>query len=56
MKLKRKLFINKRNGQGSITLTKDTINSLTKNNKKPKYISFEILTKKEVSELKKLNG
>jgi len=55
MKLTRKIFCNKANGQYSITLPRETILLLkNKNNSPPKKISFEILTKKDISELKKL--
>lgn len=55
MKLIRKISYNKTNGQGSITIPRKTILSLkNKNNSLPKQISFEILDKKEINELKKL--
>jgi hypothetical protein len=55
MKITRKVFCNKANGQFSFTLPKETVMLLkNKNNSPPKKISFEILTNKEINELKKL--
>lgn len=52
MKLTRKLFCNRANGQYSITLPKEAMKIIkNKNNSTPKKISFEILTKKEKAEL-----
>jgi len=55
MKLTRKTFYNKANGQCMITIPKKAVLLLkNKDNSPPKKISFEILTKKEISELKKI--
>ena len=51
MKIIRKIFINKRNGQASLTLPKEVIEKLTNNNtlKIPKKISLEIINPKDIS-------
>ena len=54
MKLTRKAFYNKANGQCMITIPRKTVLLLKKKNVLPKKISLEILTSKEIKELKKL--
>lgn len=56
MKLTRKIFYNKRNNQGSITLPAKDLKKIQEETKKktlPKTISFEILTPSEKKDLKK---
>jgi hypothetical protein len=58
MKLTRKLFYNKRNGQASLTLPSKQLKKIQQcmNSDKPiKKLSFEILTKKEINNLKNGN-
>lgn len=51
MKITRRLFINKRNGQGSLTLPKKILEDLKKDlkiDKYPKKISLEIISPKRL--------
>ena len=51
MKIIRSLFINKRNGQGSVTLPREVLDKLREDlrtNKYPKKISLEVLSPKEI--------
>lgn len=54
MKIERKVFINRANGQGSITIPSKILKDLAKaNGKYPKRISFEILnSKSKVGDIK----
>jgi len=51
LKIIRSLFINKRNGQGSVTLPREVLDKLREDlrtNKYPKKISLEVLSPKEI--------
>jgi len=55
MKLIRRLFINRRNGQASLTIPKSVVDRLQENlkvNKQIKKISLEILDLKEVEKIR----
>jgi len=56
MKLKRKIFINSKNGQASLTIPKKVILKLKEestNKKFPRVLSIEVLNNKEKKEVKK---